>query len=177
MDQRITTASVLIVDDDIKIHIDDIEVLHEVWLKYPKYIIGTFPRWFGVSASNKLFYTQFEYNPKLATGVEYGLMLTKVMLIQTTYLFEYTCGNEDSTILHPTTYDCCESCYVRYAVEGREAADDEVTLEVREADGSGEPMALMVPRDLDRHAAVADDTGLTANRALAAVYHGRCMWL
>jgi hypothetical protein len=32
----------------------------------------------------------------------------------------YTCGNEDSTILHPTTYDCCESCYVRYAVEGRE---------------------------------------------------------
>lgn len=95
MDQRITTASVLIVDDDIKIHIDDIEVLHEVWLKYPKYIIGTFPRWFGVSASNKLLYTQFEYNPKLATGVEYGLMLTKVMLIQTTYLFEYTCGNED----------------------------------------------------------------------------------
>ena len=27
------------------------------------------------------------------------------------------------------------------------------------------------------HAAVADDTGLAANRALAAVYHGRCMWL
>ena len=30
----------------------------------------------------------------------------------------YTCGNGDKTILHPTTYDVCEACFVRYAVEG-----------------------------------------------------------
>jgi len=30
----------------------------------------------------------------------------------------YTCANGDATILHPTTYDVCEVCFVRYAVEG-----------------------------------------------------------
>ncbi len=95
MDHRITTTAVLLIDDDIKVHIDDIEVLYTVWHKYPKFIVGTFPRWFGTSSSNKLFYTPFEFNPKSKIEVEYGLILAKVMLIHTTYLFEYCCGNED----------------------------------------------------------------------------------
>ena len=36
-------------------------------------------------------------------------------------------------------------------------------LEVREADGAGEPMALKVPRDLDRHAAVEDEAARFAS--------------
>jgi len=31
----------------------------------------------------------------------------------------YTCGNGERTILHPTTYDVCEACFVRYAVCGQ----------------------------------------------------------
>ncbi|KAL3904766.1 MAG: hypothetical protein SGPRY_011166 [Prymnesium sp.] len=34
----------------------------------------------------------------------------------------YTCQHGEKTILHPTTYDVCEPCFIRYAVEGR---DDE----------------------------------------------------
>ena len=30
----------------------------------------------------------------------------------------YTCGNGERTILHPTTYDVCDACFVRYGVEG-----------------------------------------------------------
>ena len=94
-DHRITTTAVLLIDDNIKIHLDDIEVLYTVWRKYPKYIVGTFPRWFSTGSSNKLLYTPFEFNPRSKIGVEYGLILTKVMLIHSTYLFEYYCGNED----------------------------------------------------------------------------------
>ena len=31
----------------------------------------------------------------------------------------FCCGNGDCTILHPTTYDICDACYVRYCVEGQ----------------------------------------------------------
>ena len=30
----------------------------------------------------------------------------------------YTCGNGQRTILHPTTYDVCEPCWVRHCVDG-----------------------------------------------------------
>ena len=28
----------------------------------------------------------------------------------------YTCGNGERIILHPTTYDVCDACFVRYGV-------------------------------------------------------------
>ena len=42
----------------------------------------------------------------------------------------YTCGNGERTILHPTTYDVCEACFVRYAIEnhGVEALATEMQL-------------------------------------------------
>lgn len=42
----------------------------------------------------------------------------------------YTCGNGQRTILHPTTYDVCNSCFVRYAVHG--LGDDGLALERQE---------------------------------------------
>ena len=48
----------------------------------------------------------------------------------------FTCGNGERTILHPTTYDVCEECFVHFAVEGR--GDDLLATE-REASGVGVP--------------------------------------
>lgn len=45
----------------------------------------------------------------------------------------YTCDNGEKTILHPTTYDVCEACFVRYAVLG--LSDDGLASERRVADG------------------------------------------
>ena len=42
----------------------------------------------------------------------------------------YTCGNGERTILHPTTYDVCGACFVRYAVHG--LGDDGLAKERRE---------------------------------------------
>ena len=30
----------------------------------------------------------------------------------------FTCDNGERTILHPTTYDVCLPCFVRYAIDG-----------------------------------------------------------
>ena len=41
------------------------------------------------------------------------------LLLTTCNSSEFACGNGDGTILHPTTYDICDACYVRYCVEGQ----------------------------------------------------------
>ena len=45
------------------------------------------------------------------------------------HAFVYTCDNGDHTILHPTTYDVCEECFVRYSVDG--ASDEGLAKERR----------------------------------------------
>ena len=105
MDHRITTTAVLLIDDNIKIHLDDIEVLYTVWRKYPKFIVGSFPSWFSTDSSKRLLYTHSKI------GVEYGFILTKVMLIHSDYLFEYYCDNEDdiSNYDHGTIFNTVSS--------------------------------------------------------------------
>ena len=48
----------------------------------------------------------------------------------------YTCDNGERTILHPTTYDVCEACFVRYAING--LGDEGLAQERRESDGAEE---------------------------------------
>ena len=39
-DVRINTGSVLIIDDDMKVHLDDLQVLHAVWNRHSDHIVG-----------------------------------------------------------------------------------------------------------------------------------------
>ncbi len=39
-DFRINTGSVLIIDDDMKVHLDDLQVLHAVWSRHSDHIVG-----------------------------------------------------------------------------------------------------------------------------------------
>lgn len=48
----------------------------------------------------------------------------------------YTCDNGERTILHPTTYDVCEACFVRYAVSG--LGDEGLAQERRIGEGAEE---------------------------------------
>ena len=45
----------------------------------------------------------------------------------------YTCDNGGHTILHPTTYDVCVTCFVRYAIDG--LGDDGLATVRREMSG------------------------------------------
>jgi hypothetical protein len=46
----------------------------------------------------------------------------------------FTCGNGERTILHPTTYDVCEDCFVHFAVDG---SGDELLATERDISGAG----------------------------------------
>jgi hypothetical protein len=47
----------------------------------------------------------------------------------------WACGNGEKTILHPTSFDVCELCFVRYAIDG--AGDDELPSE-RQLEAAGD---------------------------------------
>ena len=49
----ITTPSVLIMDDDMQVHLEDLDLLHAVWTRYPERIAGFFPRWHDVVKDSK----------------------------------------------------------------------------------------------------------------------------
>ena len=57
-DFRINTASVLIIDDDMKVHLDDLQVLHAVWNRHSDHIVGKHDYTVGnfILLSNLLFH-------------------------------------------------------------------------------------------------------------------------
>lgn len=49
-DPLITTNAVLVIDDDMRISLPDLHVLHEAWLRFPNNIIGFSPRFWAVGS-------------------------------------------------------------------------------------------------------------------------------
>ena len=112
----ITTDCVLVLDDDMKIHTEDIHLLYAVWSKYPRNIVGFFPRWLDVGKGGS-----FVYNPDPFASDElgykgYSLMLTKVMMFHNDLLFNYSCSRD----MHPfldmvDEYMNCEDIFMNGA--------------------------------------------------------------
>jgi hypothetical protein len=128
---QIVTEAVFIMDDDMKINIEDLSVLFQVWLKFPDNIVGTSPRWFHVNDrlkvtngselipgnSNKkqyLTYISASNDPVKNSNDPprpgYGLMLTKSMMLHKRYLFEYSCGKFDSDYAFHDLVDKKKNC-------------------------------------------------------------------
>lgn len=91
IDKRINTECVFVVDDDIQVHIEDLERLFFVWQAFPHRLVGFFPRWFQPKTqySGKYLTTnRGKSNP--AEG--YSFVLTKAVMFSQAYLHEYRCG-------------------------------------------------------------------------------------
>lgn len=87
---RITTEAVIVMDDDIKIGLDDIELVFRAWGVNKDKIIGFYPRRLveEVNTGNRVYSWD---------GIErfdepYSMMLTKFMVIHKKYLYMYSCG-------------------------------------------------------------------------------------
>ena len=102
-DLRIYTACVLVIDDDMKIHLQDIYNLFEVWKRNKRRLVGFSPRWYDIILSknrkSSLRYKVESEDPPLNTdGVRakdgYGLMLTKSLMLHRDFLFVYSCGGQ-----------------------------------------------------------------------------------
>ena len=112
----ITTDAVLIIDDDMKVSLPDLHLLHETWKKYPRQVNGFAPRFWDYVEINRptgaetflryVYHTgdpilespKGGYKGVLMTDIQhtgYGLILTKVMMIHRTYLHDYVCRSGD----------------------------------------------------------------------------------
>lgn len=89
-DMRITTHAVFIVDDDIHVHHSDLERLFALWRQRTSNLVGFFPRWFQPLNSTAGQYIQKAQNLDHELG--YSFILTKAMMVQAHYLYEYRCG-------------------------------------------------------------------------------------
>lgn len=90
VDMRITTEAIFIVDDDIQVHHNDLERLFALWQQSTSKLVGFFPRWFQPLNSTMGQYVQKAH--KLNHELGYSFILTKAMMVQAHYLYEYRCG-------------------------------------------------------------------------------------
>ena len=97
---QIATDAALIIDDDMKVHVQDIDVLFEAWKKSPSSIVGFAPRWIGSNSQGNLKYIQASEDPPVQSPDDsprkgYSLMLTKVMMVHRDLLYQYSCGGNE----------------------------------------------------------------------------------
>lgn len=85
---HIATEAVLVLDDDIAIHHDDIRLLLKTWQLFTDKIVGFFPRWYETAGSLDTYLYQSENN----NSKGYHIMLTKAMVLSKRYIYEYSCG-------------------------------------------------------------------------------------
>jgi hypothetical protein len=88
---QMSTACVLTIDDDIFLHLDDLEGMFRTWRSFPERITGFFPRWFLAARDGGLSYLTQSEDPNNMMG-GYPLMLTKAMMTHKKYLWEFSCG-------------------------------------------------------------------------------------
>jgi len=110
---HITTEAVLVLDDDIVVHYDDISLLLKTWQIQKDKIIGFFPRWTGTDKHGADKYL-FQSEDNVLGG--YSIMLTKAMVLHKKYLYLYNCVF--SHILHDTVNENtnCEDLAMNFLV-------------------------------------------------------------
>ncbi|XP_073525315.1 LOW QUALITY PROTEIN: uncharacterized protein [Phyllobates terribilis] len=80
----IKTRAVLICDDDVEVNLKSVEFAFRVWSQSPHRLIGLFARSHELDLLNKTWI--YTVHPD-----KYSIVLTKFMILSTTYLGSYTC--------------------------------------------------------------------------------------
>lgn len=78
-----TSSCVIISDDDILVSVDDLLLLHEVWLSNPYSLVGPFSRKVSLS---RVQGTDIVYED---SSSEYNLLLTKLLVVHKAYMDRY----------------------------------------------------------------------------------------
>jgi alpha-1,4-N-acetylglucosaminyltransferase EXTL3 len=82
--QSIKTKAVVICDDDITVELPHLEFALQVWRENQNRIVGFFPRAHSFSIdSHSWIY--------IKNSKKYSIMLTKIMILATEYLWKYSC--------------------------------------------------------------------------------------
>ncbi|KAF5827190.1 exostosin [Dunaliella salina] len=108
---HILTDAVLVLDDDIFVAPDNLALLFRTWVLFHDSIVGFFPRWITTD------HMYLARNEDSSHG-GYHMMLTKVMLLHRSYLFEFSCGT--GRIFHKFVDNLmnCEDIAMNFLVAG-----------------------------------------------------------
>jgi alpha-1,4-N-acetylglucosaminyltransferase EXTL2 len=108
---HINTEAVLVLDDDIKLHLQDVYNMFVAWKQNKRNLVGVSPRWVDVSATDSSWAGGSSATPRVSTAPHdliylyqsedspnphrgYSLMLTRAMMMHRDYMRLYTCGGE-----------------------------------------------------------------------------------
>ena len=105
----IYTECVTIIDDDMKVHLQDVHNLFHVWRMNRRAIVGVSPRWLRPNSMKprEMEYSYHSEDPPYIDGEPdlnsppsdgYSLMLTKAMMIHRDYLRLYSCGGKSLSL-------------------------------------------------------------------------------
>jgi len=110
----ITTEAVLMLDDDIKLHLQDVHNLFIAWQARKRNLVGVSPRWVEAltkSTSDPAGQWQLNYKYQSEDPLNphggYSLMLTRTIMMHRDYLRLYTCGgtSKGMNLTVPKTFD------------------------------------------------------------------------
>lgn len=83
--KSIQTGAVLICDDDVEIDASSLEFAFKIWGRNPERLVGFFVRSHDLDLSRREWIYTVHQD-------KYSIVLTKLMILKTEYLFEYSCG-------------------------------------------------------------------------------------
>lgn len=106
------TRAVLICDDDITIDLDDLKFAFQMWKENERRIVGFFPR----SHEYQLHSMSWIYT---IHPDRYSIMLTKLMILATDYLYQYTCAMPPGVKEYIDANMNCEDIAMNFVVANR----------------------------------------------------------
>ncbi|XP_019169111.1 PREDICTED: glycosyltransferase family protein 64 C3 [Ipomoea nil] len=107
--KSITTRAVLVCDDDVEPDIDSINFAFNVWKSNPDRLVGFFARSHDYDLSEKKWiYTM--------RNDKYSIILTKIMLFKSEYLYKYTCETPPEMLRLVDRMNNCEDILMNVVV-------------------------------------------------------------
>ncbi|CAN1164093.1 Glycosyltransferase family protein 64 C3 [Linum perenne] len=99
----INTHAVLIIDDDVEVDVKSFEFAFRIWRSNPHRLIGLFVRSHDIDLSAKKW--MYTVHPD-----RYSIVLTKFMILNREYLFEYSCNGGEAMRKMRKTVDKMQNC-------------------------------------------------------------------
>ncbi|KAK9332002.1 glycosyl transferase family 64 domain-containing protein [Lipomyces starkeyi] len=113
--KELRTAAVLISDDDVWTPIDDIDMAFESWQRQPDSLVGFAPRvdCYDPSSETIKYCWPFRMKPP-----RYSIMLTKLMFMDSNFLFLWRCGLPDNILKYVDDLINCEDIAMNFLISG-----------------------------------------------------------
>ncbi|KAK9455793.1 glycosyl transferase family 64 domain-containing protein [Dipodascopsis uninucleata] len=113
--KELRTGAVLISDDDVWTPIEDIDLAFEAWQRQPDSLVGFAPRadCYDIPTETLKYCWAYRMSPP-----RYSIMLTKLMFMDSNFLFLWRCGIPDNILKYVDDLINCEDIAMNFLISG-----------------------------------------------------------